>query len=63
MPRSISFLDAAQHFLLLRLHCALPVSPVPVTQWRASQQQASEYEEDGIVGVPRLLIIECRMRD
>lgn len=63
VPRSVSLLNAAQHLLFLRLHRALPVTPVPVTQWQAGQQKASEDKEDAIVGVPRLLFTERRMRD
>jgi hypothetical protein len=61
MPRSVSFLNASQYFFFLRLDRALPVTPVPVTQWRGGQQKASEDEEDGIVGIPWLLFMECRM--
>lgn len=63
VSRGISLLNTAQYLLFLRLDRALPVSPVPVTQWRGDQQKASEDEEDGIVSVPWLLFLECRMRD
>ena len=63
VSRGVSFLNAAQYLLFLRLDRALPVSPVPVTQWRGDQQKASEDKEDGIVGVPWLLFLEGRMGD
>jgi hypothetical protein len=63
VSRSISLLNAAQYLLFLRLDCALPVSPVPVTQWRGDQQKAPEDKEDGIVGITRFLFLKCRMRD
>jgi hypothetical protein len=49
MPSGIPLLNTAQHLLLLLPHSPLPVTPVPIAQWYATQKQSSKDEDNGII--------------
>jgi hypothetical protein len=49
MPSSIPLLNPSQHLLLLPRHSLLPVAPVPIAQWYATQEQPSKDVDNGVV--------------